>query len=144
MIRKAEKSDLPGMLRLYSALYNKPEEAMTETLKRAWDAVLSDPRQAVLVAEENGTLVSTCVCVIVPNLSRGGSPYALIENVVTLPEYRGKGWAGKCMAAVKQLARDAGCYKIMLLTGKKEETIWRFYENQGYNRQDKTGFIQWL
>ena len=50
MIRSAKKEDLPGMLRLYAALYGKPAEAVTPALAAAWDAVLADTRQQVLVA----------------------------------------------------------------------------------------------
>lgn len=32
----------------------------------------------------------------------------------------------------------------MLLTGSKEESTLRFYESAGYNKKDKTAFIQWL
>ena len=33
---------------------------------------------------------------------------------------------------------------MMLLTGSKEEATLRFYEKAGYNRKDKTAFVQWL
>ena len=36
------------------------------------------------------------------------------------------------------------CYKIMLLTGSKEESTLNFYRNAGYNSSDKTAFIQWI
>ena len=31
-----------------------------------------------------------------------------------------------------------------LLTGSKKESTLMFYENAGYNRKDKTAFIQWI
>ena len=40
--------------------------------------------------------------------------------------------------------KKTNCYKMMLLTGSKEERTLRFYENAGYNSSDKTAFIQWL
>jgi len=33
---------------------------------------------------------------------------------------------------------------MMLLTGAKDERTLRFYESAGFNREDKTAFIQWL
>lgn len=42
------------------------------------------------------------------------------------------------------VAEEENCYKMMLLTGSKEEGTLRFYERAGYNRNDKTAFIQWL
>lgn len=35
-------------------------------------------------------------------------------------------------------------YTQMLMTGSKEESTWRFYERAGFNRADKTAFVQWL
>jgi hypothetical protein len=32
----------------------------------------------------------------------------------------------------------------MLLTGSKEQSTLDFYEHAGYNRNDKTAFIQWF
>ena len=45
---------------------------------------------------------------------------------------------------LKFFIQKANCYKMMLLTGSKEESTKRFYENAGYNSSDKTAFIRWL
>ena len=44
----------------------------------------------------------------------------------------------------KQIARENNCYKMMLLTGSKEESTLNFYRKAGYNSSDKTAFIQWI
>lgn len=36
------------------------------------------------------------------------------------------------------------CYKMMLLTGSKEEKTLDSHKNAGYNSSDKTAFIQWI
>lgn len=38
-------------------------------------------------------------------------------------------------------AREHGCYKAMLLTGHKDEATLKFYEQAGFARGEKTGFI---
>ena len=45
---------------------------------------------------------------------------------------------------VVQLAREQGCYKLMLMTGSKRQSTLRFYERAGYRSDVKTAFLQWL
>ena len=115
-----------------------------DTVKEVWEKILADENYHIIVAEKDGMIVSSCSCVIIPNLTRSARPYARVENVVTHAEYRGKGLATACLNRAKELAAAAGCYNIALLTGSKEESTLKFYENAGYKRGEKTGFIQWL
>ena len=105
---------------------------------------MGDENHHLIVWEEDGKIVSSCVCVIIPNLSRGVRPYAFVENVVTHADYRGKGYATACLNYARELARNANCYKMMLLTGSKSPRTLAFYVGAGYNSSDKTAFIQWL
>ena len=142
MIRLAEKGDLRALLELYTHLY---DQKMPDELPEAlWDEILADPSQHVIVMEQDGLLVSTCVLVIIPNLTHNQTPYALIEMVVTHAAYRKRGYASAVLDLAREIAVRQGCYKIMLMTGCKDEATLRFYENAGYNREDKTGFVQWL
>ncbi|MBB4014957.1 hypothetical protein GGR36_004325, partial [Niveibacterium umoris] len=34
-----------------------------------------------------------------------------------------------------------GCYKVMLLTGRKDSNTLRFYQSAGFSSDDKQGFI---
>ena len=78
------------------------------------------------------------------NLTRNARSYAFVENVVTHGEYRKKGYATDCLNFAKKIAEENHCYKMMLLTGSKEESTLNFYRNAGYNSSDKTVFIQWI
>lgn len=96
------------------------------------------------MCEVEGKPVASCVCVIIPNLTRGVRPYAFVENVVTHADYRKMCYATRCLDLAKQIARENNCYKMILLTGSKEESILNFYRKAGYNSSDKTAFIQWI
>lgn len=148
MIREITPNDLTGLLQLYTHLHDNPMPGDTketkEMLQALWAKILEDSNHHIIVAEEEGQIVSSCVCVIVPNLTRGQRPYGFIENVVTAKEYRGRGLATTCLNYARELAKKENCYKLMLLTGSKQEETLRFYERAGYNRKDKTAFIQWL
>lgn len=115
-----------------------------ENAAETWKKILADESYHIIVAEEDGKIVSSCTVVIVPNLTRGVRPYARVENVVTHADYRCRGLATACLDRAREIAVEAGCYNIALLTGSKEEKTLKFYEHAGYNRTDKTGFIQWL
>ena len=144
MIREAEMQDLESLLQLYTHLHEKSVPADTPERQALWERILNDPDHHIIVAEEDGQIVSSCVCVIVPNLTHELRPYALIENVVTHADYRKRGLAGACLEFAHGLAVRRGCYKMMLMTGSKEESTLRFYERAGYSRGDKTAFNQWL
>ena len=85
--------------------------------------------------------MSTCTLILVPNLTRGGRPYGLIENVVTHPDYRRRGLGTSVLKRALQAAWERNCYKVMLLTGSKNEATLRFYEKAGFARGVKTGFV---
>ena len=144
IIREINESDLKGLLKLYTYLHDNPLPVESDRLFVLWREILNDNNHHIIVAEENGEIVSSCVCVIVPNLTHNQQPYALIENVVTHEKCRGKGYATACLNYAKEIAEKNKCYKIMLMTGSKQESTLRFYEKAGYNRTDKTAFIQWI
>ncbi len=144
MIREADERDLQALLTLYLHLHEDRVPEDGDVLRQTWRAILADPRHHLIVAEEAGEIVSSCVCVVVPNLTRGVRPYALIENVVTHPACRCRGLASRCLEKAREIARAENCYKIMLLTGAKDEQTMNFYRRAGFNSDDKTAFIQWL
>ena len=144
MVREAVKEDLDELLNLYLFLHEKNIPENSEHLENTWKTIIEDINHHIVVKEINGKIVSSCVCVIVPNLTRNIRPYALIENVVTNEGYRGKGYATECLNYAKEIAIKDNCYKMMLLTGTKNENTLAFYKSAGYNSDDKIAFIQWL
>ena len=144
MIREITPDDFDGLMTLYMQLHDNPFPEKTDGIMQLWQDILADKNHHIIVAEVDGVIVSSCVCVILPNLTHGQRPYALIENVVTDIRYRKKGLATACLNFARDIAMQENCYKIMLLTGSKEESTLRFYERAGYNKNDKTAFIQWI
>ena len=144
MIREIQKDDLNGLMHLYTQLHGNPMPEDLSELSELWKRILADKDHHIIVSEEDGRIVSSCVCVIIPNLTHSRQPYALIENVITDEKYRKKGLATACLDYAKEIALRENCYKIMLLTGSKEESTLNFYRKAGYNSSDKTAFIMWL
>ena len=144
MIREAAMEDMQEVLELYLHLHENSIPEDSDHLRDTWAQIINDPNHHLILNVIDGKIVSSCVCVIIPNLTRGVRPYAFVENVVTHEAYRCKGYAGECLDSAKKIAIDNNCYKMMLLTGSKRASTWNFYEKAGYNRNDKTAFYQKL
>ena len=144
MIREAKREDLDALLELYMFLHEDSIPEKNSHLEETWEQIIGDSNHHLIVCEVEGKIISSCVCVIIPNLTRNVRPYAFVENVVTHADYRGKGYATECLDFAKKIAEQENCYKMMLLTGSKSPETLRFYEKAGYNSSDKTAFIQWI
>lgn len=94
---------------------------------------------AIFIGVVGARIVASCTLVVVPNLTRGGKPYGLIENVVTHGDFRNRGFGRKLPDAASDAAWLADCYKVMLMTGSKRPETIRFYLRNGFE-QSKTGF----
>lgn len=143
-IREVQETDLKGILELYTQLHDNDMPLFDDGLENLWSDILKDQNHHIIVGVEEEQIVSSCVVVIVPNLTHNQQPYALVENVITHKNYRNKGYATKILDFARGIAEAENCYKIMLLTGSKKESTLMFYERAGYNKNDKTAFIQWL
>ena len=146
-IRKAIAADAEMLHDLYHnhLTSNPPKEPQDMTIWRERIARFeSNPFYHLLVGEVDGKVVSSVTLIVIENLTHNMRPYAVIENVVTHAEYRGKHYATALMNKASEIAAELGCYKIMLLTGSKKDSTLKFYENCGFNKNDKTAFIKWL
>ena len=141
-IREIIQDDLEDLLKLYEQLGPNPFVQVDEHILTVWNNILQNKDYHIIVAEVEGKVVSTCTCVIIPNLTHNQRPYAVVENVVTDQNFRGKGYATSCLDFAKEIAIKNNCYKLMLMTGSKKETTLNFYRNAGYTDKTKTAFDQ--
>lgn len=138
-IRLASNDDLAGLAILYRQLHPEDPVLRADTLKANLARFAAMPGSGVFIALVEPQIVATVTIAIVPNLTRGGRPYALLENVVTHADYRGQGYGQTLMEAVIEHAWLADCYKIMLLTSSKSPAVLGFYQSLGFTNS-KTGF----
>ncbi|MCP3411515.1 GNAT family N-acetyltransferase [Bradyrhizobium sp. CCGB01] len=140
IVRPAVEHDLPEVVNLYRHLHPDDPQLDAATAERVWSTLLSSSFMTVIVAQAAELLVSSCTLAIVPNLSRGGRSYGVIENVVTHANYRRQGLGRRILTYALDVAWQADCYKVLLATGSKRETTLRFYEGVGFQRGGKTYF----
>ena len=144
IIRTAQDQDIAQLLLLYTFLHDNMMPVIDNKVEEIWTDIMQDVNHHIIVGVEDDMIIASCVLIIVPNLTHKQRPYALIENVITNPNYRNKGYATKLLDYAKDIANKHNCYKIMLMTGAKKETTLNFYKRAGYNTTDKTAFVQWL
>ena len=144
IIKKAMKENLSKLLELYVYLHDNPLPEIDVRIENIWSKIMRDENHHILLGYVGEKLVSSCVIIIVENLTQNQRPYALIENVITHPDFRNQGYASALIEHAGKIAEEKNGYKIMLMTGSKQESTLRFYERCGFNRNDKTGFIKWI
>ncbi len=140
-IREACMGDLGSIISLYRDLHEDPVIQKKDTPKSIFEEILADKRLHLFILEADGAAAATCILDIVPNLSWGAKPYGLIENVVTKKQLRRMGYGTMLLEHALGFAWGKDCYKVMLLTGRKEEYVMDFYENAGFFKDIKKGLI---
>jgi GNAT superfamily N-acetyltransferase len=139
--RFAEYRDLGGVLRLYKELRPHDPDLSAQKADTAWRELLAQPHIRVVVAEAEGRLGSTCMIALIANLASDARPFAVIEHVVTLPEFRGRGLARATMQHALDFAWSRNCCKVMLLSGMQRTEAHRLYEALGFSGDIERGFV---
>lgn len=141
-IRPLRTEDLNALLHLYTHLHAADDPSPgSKELAEVWAEAIGNPRCRYFggfVAQE---LVSSCTIIVIPNLTRGARPYGLIENVVTHQEHRGQGHGKALLAEALEFGWSQRCYKVMLMTGRKDTATHHFYESAGFDAQSKKAFV---
>ena len=78
--------------------------------KEIWiKQIQENPNIKYFGAVENGKVVSTCYCVIIPNLTNFCQPICFVENVVTDKNYRNQGLGKKVIDKAIETAKKNNC-----------------------------------
>lgn len=141
LVRTAKPGDLPALLALYRQLNPDDPPLEPAAAQAVFDGILASPHFELFVVELAGDVVGTCYLNIVPNLSRGLSPYAVLENVVVEQRLRGRGIGQVVVRHALGRAWQRGCYKVMLQTGSRKESTHEFYRKCGFSSGEKFAFV---
>ena len=134
--------ELGALLALYEHLHADDEPLPpVEVVESVWQELLASSRYKYVGRYAGDELVASCTLTVIPNLTRAARPYGVIENVVTHAAHRRQGHGQAVLAHALSLAWAQDCYKVMLLTGRKDEATFSFYESAGFDRHGKQAFI---
>lgn len=140
-IRQLTHHDLAALLQLYKHLHTDENILSPATIDAIWAATCHNKNIFYFGYFVEEQLISSCQLVLVANFTRGGKPYALIENVVTHQLYRQQGLGKKLLQYVLQQAWQQNCYKVMLITGRQEENVHQFYKKLRFKSEGKTAYV---
>ena len=136
------RKDCYGLLKLYGFLHELDDLPDSVLLRESWDCILEyNDFFTYFVADSGGLLVASCGVSIIPNLTRGARPFAVIENVVVHPDYRRKGLGKAAVSAAVDFAREKNCHKVVLLSNVKRKEAHIFYRELGFSCDETKGFI---
>lgn len=139
-IREMRDNDLPSPVRLYHEPDSPGDAGQHGTKEASEDAhkvfarIKADEHQRTFLACSGDSVVGTFVLLIVPNLAHGCLPWAVVENVVVDPRYRGVGVGRAMMEFARARALESGCYKIVLSSNVARKEAHRFYEHLGWRK----------
>jgi GNAT superfamily N-acetyltransferase len=143
IFRIATRADVPAILDLLTndeiarsrAGGGSPAATSEEVDAAVWAAfeqIDADPRNELIVADEDGEVVGTCQLTFTPSLSRGGTDRMTIEAVRVRTDRRGRGVGRAMMLWSLGRARERGCRLAQLTTDKRRTDAHRFYSALGF------------
>ena len=147
IIRKAKGTDADELKTLYFEYlthFPPKEEQDMDVWKNMLEKFAQDENMYLLVAEEEGQVVSSVQMAMIEGLTHNVRPFAVIENVVTHADYRNRGYASALLEKASEIARERRCYKVFLETGSNKESTLNFYRNNGFAIDEKHSCLKRL
>ena len=134
VFREATPADLSKGLWSYVNVFcfkDDTLEDMDKTRQEELFAKALEPQTKLFVLEgDDKDILATAKLLIEPKLHHRGYPVAHIEDLVVNPSHRGKGIGSRLLNNLKEEAKKAGCYKILLNATSK---VRDFYVKNGFS-----------
>ncbi|MEM9777502.1 MAG: GNAT family N-acetyltransferase [Chloroflexota bacterium] len=141
LLRPIKMQDVNFLQALYRELQPFDPVLSMAVFEQKLAQIINREGMNIFVLESAGQVVSSCYLNVIPNLTRSAAPYAVIENVVTLESARGRGFGKQVLQYAIDAAWEAGCYKVMLMTGSKNLATHAFYRACGFSADEKQAYI---
>ena len=143
ILRPASAVDLPSVLALYAQpdMDNGKVLALEEA-EQLFAQFSHYPNYRLFVACQDEAVIGTYALLIMHNLGLQGTPSAIVEDVVVRETHQSQGLGRDMMQHAMALAREAGCYKLMLSSNQKREHAHAFYESLGFQRHGFSFLIE--
>lgn len=107
-------------------------DPLPEEYARAFQQIDNDPRQRLIVVEDQGGVVATVQLTFLPHVVLQGGERAQIEGVRVRSDRRGSGLGEAVIRWAIGEARSRRCRLIQLTTNASRQDARRFYEGLGF------------
>ena len=136
-IRPARRAEVPAIVRLLAddplgARREQPGEPLAQAYWAAFDAMVAQGGNELIVAVRDGEVLGCVQLTIIPGLSRAGMTRGQLEGVRVHSAARGQGIGEALVRAAVARARAAGCQLVQLTSDRTREDALRFYERLGF------------
>ena len=135
VFRQARRADLPAIVGLLAddvvnGHRERPGEPLAQGYIDAFEAIVADKTNALVVGEHDGAIVATAQITFIRYLGQQGTRRAIIEGVRVASRLRSHGIGEKLIVHLTALAAARGC--VQLLTSKPRVDAHRFYTRIGF------------
>jgi GNAT superfamily N-acetyltransferase len=133
-VRVARKTDLAAMTHLLGQLFKQERDFSPAAAKqrRALGLILAQPAMGRLFVLTRGSRVLGMVSLLFTISTAEGGKAAWLEDLVVLPDERGKGLGTRLLSGAIDWARKAGMNRITLLTDTDNVHSLRLYARHGF------------
>ena len=132
-VRYALPADAPAIVAAYDWLFAppgvSPQDWSQAVAVGRLEAAMADDRAAVLVADDEDTIVGFAT-VYLDIVSVRFGQRAWVEDLAVAPNHRSRGIGRALLDAAKSWARDHGAAKLELNSGSARVDAHRFYERE--------------
>lgn len=130
----ATGKELPQLVELLGVLFAQEADFTPDAAKqqRALETILADPKLGhIYIARENGRVVGMVSTLYTISTAEGGKA-AWLEDMVVLPEWRGRGIGAALLEHAVLRAREEGCLRLTLLSDEDNAQAHAVYAAEGF------------
>ncbi len=134
-IRKADRADIPYILKLYEQLDVENEKKLDiPSTEHIYDRISRYPDYSIYVAVAGKRIIGTFALLIMDNLAHSGAKSGIVEDVVVDSEFRDRGIGKQMMKYAMDECREKKCYKLLLSSNIKRKFAHKFYDSLGFKK----------
>jgi glucosamine-phosphate N-acetyltransferase len=131
-LRPLEQGDFPNGF-LESLAHLAPVDLTVEEAIRIWRGRNAAGVRTVVAVDKEGQILGTASLILEHKFIHKGGTIGHIEDVAVHPNHEGKGVGSAVVRALIELARQSGCYKVILSCNDQNIA---FYSKLGFRRHD--------